>query len=102
MSFIQNLFTSRDNNSDSATYVGQQDRLWWDPVTNRFYVSDGVTPGGIAVGGGGNADLGNWAFSGNTQYNINGGRIDNSDLLHGPTAWLQILQANKLVCLKSG
>ena len=54
MAFIQNLFTSRDNNSDSATNVGQQGRLWWDPVTNRFYVSDGVTPGGIPVGGGGN------------------------------------------------
>ena len=54
MSFIQNLFTSRDNNANSATYVGQQDRLWWDPVTNRFYYSDGVTPGGFPVGGGGN------------------------------------------------
>lgn len=54
MSFIQNLFTSRDNNSNSATYVGQQDRLWWDPVTNRFYYSDGNTPGGFPVGGGGN------------------------------------------------
>ena len=54
MAFIQNLFTSRDNNADSATNVGQQGRLWWDPVTNRFYVSDGVTPGGIPVGGGGN------------------------------------------------
>ena len=55
MSFIQNLFTSRDNNANSATYVGQQDRLWWDPVTNRFYYSDGNTPGGFPVGGGGNA-----------------------------------------------
>lgn len=54
MSFIQNLFTSRDNNANSATYVGQQDRLWWDPVTNRFYYSDGVTPGGFPVGAGGN------------------------------------------------
>ena len=54
MSFIQNLFTSRDNNANSATYVGQQDRLWWDPVTNQFYYSDGNTPGGFPVGGGGN------------------------------------------------
>jgi hypothetical protein len=54
VSFIQNLFTSRDNNANSATYVGQQDRLWWDPVTNRFYYSDGNTPGGFPVGGGGN------------------------------------------------
>ena len=50
MSFIQNLFTSRDNNANSATYVGQQDRLWWDPVTNQFYYSNGSTPGGFPVG----------------------------------------------------
>ena len=54
MSFIQNLFTSRDNNANSASYVGQQDRIWWDPVTNSFYYSDGSTPGGIAIGAGGN------------------------------------------------
>lgn len=50
MSFIQNLFTSRDNNANSATYVGQQERIWWDPVTNAFYYSDGSTPGGIPIG----------------------------------------------------
>jgi hypothetical protein len=49
MSFIQNLFTSRDNNANAATYVGQQDRLWWNPDTNAFYYSDGNTAGGIAV-----------------------------------------------------
>jgi hypothetical protein len=54
MSFIQNLFTSRDNNANASTYVGQQDRIWWDPVTNSFYYSDGSTPGGIAIGAGGN------------------------------------------------
>lgn len=53
MSFIQNLFTSRDNNTDPATYVGQLGRLWWDPVTNAFYYSDGSTPGGIPVAAGG-------------------------------------------------
>ena len=49
MSFIQNLFTSRDNNANSATYVGQQDRIWWDPVTNAFYASNGNTAGGVPV-----------------------------------------------------
>jgi hypothetical protein len=49
MSFIQNLFTSRDNNANAATYVGQQDRIWWNPVTNAFYSSNGNTPGGIPV-----------------------------------------------------
>jgi len=50
MSFIQNLFTSRDNNANAATYVGQQDRIWWNPDTNAFYYSNGNTPGGIPIG----------------------------------------------------
>lgn len=68
MSFIQNLFTSRDNNANSATYVGQQDRLWWDPVTNRFYYSDGVTPGGFPVGG--SSGSGNSISNGTTDVAI--------------------------------
>jgi hypothetical protein len=52
MSFIQNLFTSRDNNANGASYVGQQDRIWWNPDTNSFYYSDGNTAGGIPIGTG--------------------------------------------------
>ena len=54
MTYIQNLFTSRDNNANAETYVGQEGRIWWDPDTNSFYYSDGSTPGGIPVGAGGN------------------------------------------------
>jgi hypothetical protein len=50
MSFIQNLYTSRDNNANAATYVGQQDRLWWNPDVNAFYVNTANTPGGTPVG----------------------------------------------------
>ena len=49
MSFIQNLYSSRDNNANAQTYVGQLNRLWWNPVTNAFYSSDGNTAGGIPV-----------------------------------------------------
>jgi hypothetical protein len=49
MSFIQNLFTSRDNNANAETYVGQQDRLWWNPDVNAFYVNTANTPGGTPV-----------------------------------------------------
>lgn len=69
MSFIQNLFTSRDNGANAETYIGQQGRLWWDPETNKFYYSDGITPGGIPVGGGGG---GNGTPGGsNTQVQFN-------------------------------
>ena len=47
---IQKLYTSRDNYANASTYVGQQQRLWYNPITNCFYVSDGNTPGGIPVG----------------------------------------------------
>lgn len=50
MSFIQNLYTSRDNNANAATYVGQQDRLWWNPDVNAIYVNTANTPGGTPVG----------------------------------------------------
>ena len=53
MSYIQQFFTSRDNNANSETFVGQVGRLWWDPVTNQIYSSDGNTPGGIPLSGSG-------------------------------------------------
>lgn len=49
MSFIQNFFTSRDNNANTEAYVGQKDRLWYNPDTNSIRISDGVTPGGLVV-----------------------------------------------------
>jgi len=49
MSFIQNFFTSRDNNANTQSYVGQQDRLWWNPDTNAMYVNTANTPGGTPV-----------------------------------------------------
>ena len=71
MSFIQNLFTSRDNNANGASYVGQQDRIWWNPDTNAFYYSNGNTPGGIPIGAGGAGSPGGPVSS--IQYNLGGG-----------------------------
>lgn len=53
LNYIQNFMTSRDNSAVAANFVGQEGRLWYDPVTNAIYVSDGTTPGGILVSGGG-------------------------------------------------
>jgi hypothetical protein len=53
---IQNFFTSRDNNLDGNTYVGQLGRLWYNPDTNSLYASDGVTVGGVPVDLAGNAN----------------------------------------------
>ena len=75
MSFIQNLFTSRDNNAQGNTFVGQQDRIWWNPDTNALYYSDGSTPGGIAIGSGA---VGNGVPGGpvnSVQYNAGSGNF---------------------------
>lgn len=53
MSFIQEFFTSRNNKANPATYVGQKDRLWYDSTSNTIRISDGATPGGLVVSGGG-------------------------------------------------
>jgi hypothetical protein len=50
--FTQDFFTSRRNQSDGDTRIGELDRLWYDPKTNTIRISDGSTPGGIIVGGG--------------------------------------------------
>ena len=73
MSFIQNFFTSRDNNAQGNTYVGQQARLWWDPDRNAIFVSDGSTPGGtpVTIASGSNLTLNNFtANSGTINTNL--------------------------------
>jgi hypothetical protein len=85
---IQRFFTSRDNNANAATYVGQEQRLWYDPITNAIYVSDGNTAGGILVGGGGSGNgvpggptnsiqynAGNGTFGGTSNLTISGNGI---------------------------
>ena len=41
-------------------------------------------------GGGGTVNTGNWAFTNNRFYNINGGSLENGNLTFGPTSKLQI------------
>ena len=62
--YIQKLFTSRDNftqgnvqeaQANAASYVGQEGRIWWNPVYNAFYYSNGNTPGGVIIGAGANS-----------------------------------------------
>jgi hypothetical protein len=70
---IQNFYTSRDNNTDGNTYVGQLDRLWYNPNTNSIFVSDGSTPGGtpVTIASGSNLTLNNFtANSGTINTNL--------------------------------
>jgi hypothetical protein len=73
MSFIQNLFTSRDNNAQGNTFVGQEGRLWWNPDTNAFYVNTANTAGGtpVTIASGSNLTLNNFtANSGTINTNL--------------------------------
>lgn len=49
--FTQDLFTQRRNYDDGNVRIGQLDRIWYDYSRNAFYRGDGVTPGGILIGG---------------------------------------------------
>jgi len=53
MSFTQDFRTQRRNYEDGDTRIGEKDRLWYDGITNTIRISDGETPGGLAVGGAG-------------------------------------------------
>jgi hypothetical protein len=72
MSFIQNLFTSRDNNANGNSYVGQESRIWWNPDTNAFYYSDGNTAGGILITGGSSGNGLPGGAANTVQYNAGG------------------------------
>ena len=72
MSFIQQFFTSRDNNANAETFVGQEGRLWWDPITNQIYSSDGNTPGGIPLAGGGGGNGTPGGSNSQVQFNNSG------------------------------
>jgi len=48
VNYTQDFFTSRRNYADGDTYVGQLDRLWYDPITNTIRVGNGL-PGGKQV-----------------------------------------------------
>jgi hypothetical protein len=52
MAFTQDFRTQRRNYEDGDTRIGEKDRLWYDSNTNTIRISDGETPGGIAVSGG--------------------------------------------------
>lgn len=81
MSYIQELFTSRNNGTGRDGYVGKQGRIWWDPVTNCFYYSDGITPGGIPIGGRAVDVFGELATE---TYNATAGQTQ-FELLHAPS-----------------
>jgi hypothetical protein len=44
---IFDFWLSRNNGASLETYIGNKDRLFFDPLTGGIRLSDGVTPGGL-------------------------------------------------------
>jgi hypothetical protein len=57
MPFIQKLFSTYHDYANQEVRIGEKNRIWYDSITNTFRLSDGVTPGGIPIGGGGGGGL---------------------------------------------
>jgi hypothetical protein len=55
---VLELWSTRKNNADPFTFVGDFERIFYNPVTKSIRVSDGNTPGGIPIseGGSGSAE----------------------------------------------
>lgn len=50
--YIQKLWSSRVNDVDGTTFIGDSNRLWYDSGTNTIRVHSGA-PGGVVVAGAG-------------------------------------------------
>ena len=46
---IQKLFTSRANNTDGNTYIGERGHLFYNESIGLLRLSDGATPGGLPI-----------------------------------------------------
>jgi hypothetical protein len=80
LSYTQDFFTSRNVVVGDEQKIGQEGRLWYDPVTNSIRVSDGVTPGGIFVGTGAPYQL---PIATNTV--LGGIKVDGTTIVINPT-----------------
>ena len=46
---VLELWSTRKNNTDPFTFVGDFERVFYNPVTKSIRVSDGSTPGGLSI-----------------------------------------------------
>jgi hypothetical protein len=51
MSHTMKFWSTRTNDADPNTFVGDADRLFFNPLDLTIRLSDGITPGGIPIAG---------------------------------------------------
>tara|TARA_Y100001970_G_scaffold228511_1_gene283040 strand:- start:30799 stop:31332 length:534 start_codon:yes stop_codon:yes gene_type:complete len=57
MSSVYRPFPEKLGGQNAATFVGNEGDLFYDPTTTTLRISDGSTPGGVGIGGGGSTTL---------------------------------------------
>ena len=57
MSTVYRSFVEKLGGSSAASFVGNKGELFWDPESSTLRISDGSTPGGLQVSGGGTGGL---------------------------------------------
>ena len=53
MSVVYRALVEKLGAASTATFVGNEGELFWDPTSTTVRISDGSTPGGVGIGGGG-------------------------------------------------
>ena len=53
MAVVYRALVEKLGAASTATFVGNEGELFWDPTSTTVRISDGSTPGGVGIGGGG-------------------------------------------------
>ena len=53
MAVVYRALVEKLGAASTATFVGNEGELFWDPTSTSVRISDGSTPGGVGIGGGG-------------------------------------------------
>ena len=52
MAVVYRALVEKLGAASTATFVGNEGELFWDPTSTTVRISDGSTPGGVGIGGG--------------------------------------------------
>ena len=55
MAVVYRALVEKLGAASTATFVGNEGELFWDPTSTIVRISDGSTPGGVGIGGGGSS-----------------------------------------------
>ena len=74
--FVLKFWTTRKNSIDPSTFIGDSERLFYNPITKSIRISDGQTPGGLSIIGSTNIDGGGPGTNYGGINSIDGGGVE--------------------------